>query len=258
MVDYFGHKLSINSKEKERKYYEEISDYGYYPYKIDESAYDDFINNERAVNEVFIELMKQRLEKWIKIAENELADKLVIVNAGNDDPFELDSVLDSSHAIIHPEGKVVKINGYELISTGYANMTPWHAPRDVPEEVLREKIEDMASKLKEPRRSIFNIHPPPFNTGLDLAPKVDGQLRPLTLSGMPIMEPVGSKAVREMLEIYQPMLGLHGHVHESRAAKMFKSTLIINPGSDCQHGALLGALIVINDGIITNYMLTNG
>ncbi|MGC8661609.1 MAG: metallophosphoesterase family protein [Nitrososphaeria archaeon] len=258
MVDYFGQKLSISSETQERRYYDEEADYGYYPYKINEEAYDDFMHDEKAITKAFLDSMKERLEKWIRLVETQLKGVNVIINAGNDDPMELDSILDSSDAIIHPEGKVIDVNGYEMISTGYANMTPWHAPRDITEEALREKIEAMATNLKAPEKSIFNIHPPPFNSGLDLAPKIDQWFRPVTTSGIPVMEAVGSMAVREMLEKYQPMLGLHGHVHESRAAKMLNSTLIINPGSDYQYGILHGALIKIDNGRVINYMLTTG
>ncbi|MEM0146485.1 MAG: hypothetical protein QXK57_02930 [Conexivisphaerales archaeon] len=253
-VDYFGQKLFINSEGQEHKHINEASDYGYYPYKISEEAYNDFMHDERAISVAFLNMMKERLKGWIKLVESELRGMTVIINAGNDDPFELDSVLDSSPAIIHPEGRVIEVNGYEVISTGYTNMTPWHAPRDIPEEALRDKIDFMASNLRNPKKSIFNIHPPPFNSGLDMAPKIDKQLRPVA-PGMQ-MEAVGSKAVREMIEKYQPLLGLHGHVHESRAAKMINSTLAINPGSDYQYGILRGALVEIGNGKVINYMLT--
>ncbi|MCL4343542.1 MAG: metallophosphoesterase [Nitrososphaerota archaeon] len=258
MADYFGQKMLIESKDQERRYAEEAADYGYYPYKIGEGEYDNFMQNEKAVNRAFLDLMKERLEKWVRLAETELRGVTVIINAGNDDPMELDSILDSSSFVIHPEGRVIELNGHEMISTGFANMTPWHAPRDIPEEALRDKIDEMASKLKEPGKSIFNIHPPPFNSGLDVAPKLDAQFRPVTVSGMPVMEAVGSRAVREMLEKYHPMLGLHGHVHESRGAKMLNWTLVINPGSDYQYGILRGALVNIGDSKIISYILTGG
>ncbi len=258
LIDYFGKKVTISSRDQEQKYCKEISDYGYYPYKIDEAAYIDFAQDQAKIADAFLRLMKERLEGWIRIAEKELKGISVIINAGNDDPLELDRVLDSSSAIIHPEGKVIELNGHEMISTGYANMTPWHAPRDISEDALLEKIESMASLLRDPHKSIFNIHPPPFNSGLDMAPKIDAELRPVTASGIPVMEAVGSRAVREMLEKYHPMLGLHGHVHESRGAKKLNGTLIVNPGSDYQRGILRGALFNIDNGKILNYMLTSG
>jgi len=257
-ADYLGQKLLIKSKNQEEKYIRDAADYGYYPYEVSQETYEDLMQSPKAVNELFLNLMKERLKEWIKTAETELRGINVIINAGNDDAMELDTVLDSSNSIIHPEGKVIEINGYEMISTGYANMTPWHAPRDISEDDLLEKIENMASKLKDPSKSIFNLHPPPYNSGLDMAPKLDQQLRPVSASGITVMEPVGSRAVREMLEKYQPLLGLHGHVHESRGAKMLNRTLIINPGSDYQYGILHGAFIIINEGKITNYILTTG
>lgn len=257
-ADYFGQKLLIKSKNQEEKYIREAADYGYYTYEVSQETYEDLMQSPKAVKEVFINLMKKRLEEWVKAAEIELKGINVIINAGNDDAMELDTVLDSSNSIIHPEGKVIEINGYEMISTGYANMTPWHAPRDISEDDLLKKIENMASKLKDPSKSIFNLHPPPYNSGLDMAPKLDQQLRPVSASGITVMEPVGSRAVRGTLEKYQPLLGLHGHVHESRGAKMLNRTLIINPGSNYLYGILRGAFIIIDEGKITSYMLTTG
>ncbi|MGC8558866.1 MAG: hypothetical protein ACP5NC_07765, partial [Nitrososphaeria archaeon] len=121
-ADYFGQKLLIKSKNQEEKYIRNAADFGYYPYEVSQETYKDLIQNPKAINEVFLNLMKKRLEEWIKAAEIELKGINVIINAGNDDAMEIDAILDSSNSIIHPEGKVIEINGYEMISTGYANM----------------------------------------------------------------------------------------------------------------------------------------
>ena len=57
------------------------------------------------------------------------------------------------------------------------------------------------------------------------------------------MASVGSTAVRAAIERYQPMLGLHGHVHESPGTEKLGGTLCINPGSDYGDGVLRGAIV---------------
>jgi len=259
-ADYLGQKVEIKNKEQEESLIKEISDSGYYPLKLTLKEHEELSTNKEKLNEVFLKLMRERLEQWLRLAEERLKGTgvKVIINAGNDDALELDEVLESSDFVIHPEGKVVELDGYEMISTGYANMTPWHAPRDIPEEELEKKIEEMASKVRNMQSAIFNIHPPPYNTGLDMAPKVDENLRPVTLPGTVVMVPVGSVSVRKLIEKYQPLLGLHGHVHESRGAKYLGRTLIINPGSDYPYGILRGAVINLEDGKLKSYMLTTG
>jgi len=63
------------------------------------------------------------------------------------------------------------------------------------------------------------------------------------------MEPVGSTAVRELIEEYQPPLSLHGHIHESRGKTRIGETIAINPGSVYSEGSLQGAVIDLADDI---------
>ena len=72
------------------------------------------------------------------------------------------------------------------------------------------------------------------------------------------MQPVGSTACRETIERYQPLLGLHGHLHESRGTFQLGRTLCINPGSEYSEGVLRGALIELEGGQVKNYQLTTG
>jgi len=57
------------------------------------------------------------------------------------------------------------------------------------------------------------------------------------------MEHVGSKAVREVIERYQPLLGLFGHIHESHGFDYLGRTLCLNPGSEYDAGLLRGYVI---------------
>jgi Icc-related predicted phosphoesterase len=145
-----------------------------------------------------------------------------------------------------------------MISTGFANITPWQCPRDIPEEQLRDKIEKMAAEVGDMSRCIFNLHAPPYGTGLDTAPELDATLKPTTKAGTVVMGSVGSTAVRDAILQHQPMLGLHGHIHESRATHRLGRTLCCNPGSDYTEGILRGVLIVIDDRGVKNDMFTSG
>ena len=65
--------------------------------------------------------------------------------------------------------------------------------------------------------------------------------------GAPHIIPVGSHAVRQIIEEYQPLLSLHGHIHESRGATTIGRTVCINPGSEYNSGRLLGVLVTVTD-----------
>ncbi|HUU44516.1 MAG TPA: metallophosphoesterase [Acidobacteriota bacterium] len=59
-------------------------------------------------------------------------------------------------------------------------------------------------------RSVFLFHTPPYQTHLDRA-ALDGRV----IDHVPLDVHVGSIAVRRMIERKQPLLTLHGHIHES-------------------------------------------
>ena len=145
-----------------------------------------------------------------------------------------------------------------MLGIGNSNLTPWKCPRDITEDQLSAKIESLASSIKNTSRSIFNIHVPPHSTGLDTAFLLDDKLEYVKVGGQPVLGPVGSTAVRNMIEKYQPLVGLHGHVHESRAVFKLGRTTCINPGSEYGEGILRGALVILEDTKISAYQLTSG
>jgi hypothetical protein len=69
---------------------------------------------------------------------------------------------------------------------------------------------------------------------------------------------VGSKAVRAAIEKYQPLVGLHGHIHESRSAQKIGRTTCINPGSEYGEGILRGCLVTFAEGVIEGFQMTSG
>ena len=102
---------------------------------------------------------------------------------------------------------------------GYGNITPWACPRDVSEEDLGRRIDEVMAKVADPGKTIMNLHVPPYASGLDYAPELDEDLRAVVTSGGPRMVPVGSTATRDAITTYAPMLGVHGHIHESRGVR---------------------------------------
>ena len=70
--------------------------------------------------------------------------------------------------------------------------------------------------------------------------------------------PVGSKSVLAVLDKYQPILGLHGHIHEGKGTRKYKKTLCVNPGSMYEQGMLHGAIIDLLPQKVGNYVLTTG
>ena len=124
------------------------------------------------------------------------------------------------------EGKRIRLNDdYEIITTGYSNVTPWESPREMDEPLLKARLEEMYEEVEDPSRLIAVIHSPPRGTQLDQAPAIDEEFRVQTESGATVITGVGSIAVREFIEERQPLLALHGHVHESKAAEYLRRTL---------------------------------
>lgn len=115
-------------------------------------------------------------------------------------------------------------------------------------------LETLISTVKDKSNAIFNFHVPPYGYALDLAPELTKDL----IQAADRKIHVGSHAVTHMIDKYQPLLGLHGHIHESRGAQKVKKTLIINPGSEYSEGILKGTVVVLEKGKVKDYIFTSG
>jgi Icc-related predicted phosphoesterase len=170
---------------------------------------------------------------------------------------EVDEIIRCSRRVLLVEGQVTSLDSnHEMIASGWSNRTPWDTHREEDEDQLQVRYEAMISQLKNPHNSVFNIHVPPYKSGLDEAPELDKDLRPV-LAGQSL-KPVGSSALRKAIETTQPLLGLHGHIHEGRGAMRVGKTLCINPGSMYEQGTLLGAIVKLGRNKIDSYVLTTG
>ena len=220
------------------------------------------MNDDRALQDrVFNEAIVSTLASWVRLAQERLQGTGVkcYISPGNDDKFEIDPVLADSGAVINPEDRVVELGGgYEMITLGYANTTPWKSPREVTDEKLGEMIERLAAQVKRPETAIFNLHVPPVDTELDKAPAVSEDLS-YVREGLGVkMIHAGSLAVRKSIESHQPLLGLHGHIHESKGFVKIGRTLCLNPGSEYADGILRGALVNLDGGRVKEFLLTSG
>jgi uncharacterized protein len=224
-----------------------LADGGAYGYPCEEDEDKEIRSNPEMAESILAKARIARLERWVELVERRLRDSTaaVIINPGNDDPFYIDDVLRKSARIVVPEGIKVELpDGLTMLSTGYTNRTPWNCPRDVEEDELAERIRRMTSMISDFSECIFNFHAPPFGTGLDLAPEIDADLRPvLSLGGSGT--PVGSVAVLNAIRECQPLVGLHGHVHEAHAFSWIGRTICFNPGSDYENGNLQGVFLEI-------------
>ena len=238
-----------------------ISNLGYYPYRCSPDEEAALAADAASRDALFLKLIVERVERWAELARERLEPARIpcLINAGNDDPLEIDAVLRENGYVEFLEGRVVELpDGTEVASCGYANRTPWNCPRDTDEDDLARRLEAVASQVRAPEQAIFNFHCPPHGTGIDQGPKLDADLRMQTGAGGAEMQPVGSIACREIIERRQPLLGLHGHLHESRGTFRLGRTLCINPGSEYSEGVLRGALIDLDRGRVKNHVLTTG
>lgn len=231
---------------------------GYYPYLTNPDEIADLEKNPDKIQKIFLSEVLKVVQQWMDLADKKLegAEMKVYCSPGNDDMDEVDEIIRASKRVILAEGEIFQLGDHEIISSGWSNRTPWDTHREEDENQLEVRYEAMTSKLKNPRNAIFNIHVPPYKSNLDEAPELDENLRP-KMAGQ-ALKPVGSTACRKAIEKTQPLLGLHGHIHEGRGTSRIGKTLCINPGSMYEQGVLLGAIIALGKNKIENYVLTTG
>jgi len=260
----FGQEQRSTTEQELAKLEETISNTGYYPFRTDEDGKKKLQDDPKQVDELFKKLMFERLQKWVKLAEEKYRDTGItcIMTAGNDDLPDVEPILSSSNYVVNAEHKVLKLDdNHEMITLGEVNITPWKCPRDVSEERLKELIDEMVAQVKDVKNSVFNLHAPPAGSTLDTAYQLDASVDPprvVTQAGQPVTTGVGSTSVRAAIEKYQPLLGLHGHIHESRSIANLGRTMCINPGSEYGEGILRGVIVNLSKDKVLSYQLTSG
>ena len=261
LARHIGNEVRITSESQLKEIMREISDAGAYPHVVDSDGYASLHDDPVKRDLLFNRLIVGRVEEWMRLAEERLGGSAVrcYISPGNDDLFEIDSKLNSSSYVINPEEKLVSIDDeHEMITLGYTNHTPWHSPREVDEHVLMDKIDKLTREVRDMRKAIFNLHVPPIGTTIDQAPKVGPDLKYVAKVGQVEVISAGSQSVRKAVEDHQPMLGLHGHIHESRGVVNIGRTLCANPGSEYGEGILRGFLADVDGDRVKSHLLTSG
>jgi len=259
-VVHRGETLRMETQQELDNVRTRIRNTGSYPAIVTPDELTALSGEAGAIDRRFSAEMVKSLDRWMDMADGKLAGRGIpcILNGGNDDIWEIDDIIEAAPSVSFGEGKMLDLDGFKLVSMGWTNPTPWDTFREAPEEQLAQKIEAVASQIPDMERAIFNFHAPPYGTGLDEAPALDENLRPT--HGGAVMKAVGSTAVRDAINKHQPMLSVHGHIHESRGIKRMGRTLAINPGSVYGDGVLQGAVLELNPkkAKVTKYLLVNG
>lgn len=256
----------ITTQEELKELLNRIEFLGFYSQIMDEDEFHSFQEDPAAVEKLFHQLAIKRLESWVDLAEERLAGtgiRCFVTGGNDDDPSVLEPLYRSgTQSFFGCENKLVNIdNEHTMISIGYSTPTPWKTPREISDEELGQMIENMVAEVPDISYCIFNFHDPPIDSTLDTCPMLDWTTdppTPIVKAGQIVMHGAGSTSVRTAIEKYQPMLGLHGHIHESMSVAKIGRTTCINPGSEYGEGRLRGCLINISDGTVESYQMTSG
>jgi uncharacterized protein len=258
-VTLLDQESTLDGQEQVNQMVATIQNRGYYPYVTDPDEVQHISSEQARSDELFLREALETMRRWMEYADAKLEGTGLrcFVCPGNDDMLEIDDVIRRSKHVELVEGKVIQLDEqHEMINAGWTTPTPWHTPREESEDELRQRIQVMIDRLKDVGNSVFNLHDPPYGSGLDEAPELTADMRP-AYAGRSLV-PVGSHAVLELIDKYQPLLALHGHVHEGKGTRKYKKTLCINPGSMYEQGILHGAVVELKPRKVGNYVLTTG
>ena len=237
-----------------------ISNVGFYPIVLEKDEAQELESDPAKMGARFEREMCNRVREWMQLAEEKLVPQKITLYfmAGNDDLYSIDKVVDEFKHIRNPDMKHFELGGgYEVVGLSNANMTPWLCARDVEEQVLTRKLDEITALIQKPERTVAVIHVPPFSSGLDTCPDLDKNLKIITQGGQVVMKSAGSPTVRAFIEKVQPMLTLHGHIHESPGHVHSGRTLMINAGSEYAEGIMKAAIINLEDGRVKGHLLVS-
>jgi len=234
---------------------------GMYPWTASPADVERTGSDPAEQGRLFEQVMLAELARWIAVADERMRDSgiEVFAMAGNDDPWSCDDVLRAAAYVQFCDDRLVRVGLHEMVSCSYANPTPWNSPRELDEEALYTRLRALADQLERPERAIFNFHVPPYDSGLDGAFEIDPETLTYVLrGGRPHEVAVGSTAVRQVIEEVQPLLSLHGHIHEARAATRLGRTLAVNSGSEYNSGRIHGVIVKLDGDRVASHQLVSG
>ncbi len=261
-----GQDHHLTTEEQLSRFTAILQTLGFYWQEMDPEEYRGYEGNQDRIDGLFDVLARERLAEWVELAEERLAGTHVRVYlcGGNDDTEAVLTALDEvpRDRVVSCENRVVEIDDEHIMATvGYSTPTPWETPRERSEEEIAAEIEKVLRDVADPSRAVFNFHCPPLDSTLDTCMKLDASVwppAPLLENGQPVYYGGGSRAVTDALQTYQPVVGLHGHIHESRGSVRFGRTPAFNPGSEYGEGVLRGLIVAIKGGNVVGSQFTSG
>jgi uncharacterized protein len=260
-AQFIGEQRRISSDEELSQLKEAVRFNGMYPWVASSDEVQLHREDDDARDQLFETVMLDELRRWVTLADKkaEASGVDIFAIAGNDDPWGCDAVLETSQRLRPCEDRLVEVGGHEMIACSLVNPTPWDSPREMDESDLYDHLRGLAEQVSDPSRAIFMFHAPPYDSGLDTAREINAEdLTVVMRNGQPHEIPVGSKAARQIIEEYQPLLAFHGHIHESRGITTIGRTTCINPGSDYGSGQIHGAVVKLTDHKVTMRQLVIG
>jgi Icc-related predicted phosphoesterase len=256
----FGNPVRLGSDDELAEFERRMRLQGFYPYRTTPEEAAELAKHGQALDRAFERAIGQSVEDWISMADEKLraAGIPCLVMPGNDDPPLVKRAMSRASWLTQAEDQIVGLGPYQVLSLGYSTPTPWESPREITEDEMAAKLEAVASQLDPTTPAIFNVHNPPFDTGTDRAYALTPDMRIRTAGGEPVLAPVGSRAVHEAIEQVQPVLALHGHIHESRAMSAIGRTKVCNPGSLYTEGALQGVIVSLDGEKVKAHKFVTG
>ncbi|MBI3648857.1 MAG: metallophosphoesterase [Actinobacteria bacterium] len=257
---FFGKPIRMESEEELEEFERRIRTQGFYPYRTTPDEVEEIAKHGEALDRAFERVIGRSVEEWVAMADEKLraAGIPCLVMPGNDDPPMVKRYLADASWLTQAEDQIEELGPYQVLSLGYSTPTPWDSPREITEDEMRVKLKGLIARLEPGKPVIFNLHNPPYDTRTDRAYKLTSDMRIQTAGGEPVVVPVGSVAVREAIEEVQPVLSLHGHIHEARAMGTLGRTQVCNPGSLYTEGALQGVMVALDKDEVKLHKFVTG
>jgi len=255
-----GKTIVLKTQSELDEFAKRVNNQGFYPAQMTEAQFQSIKDDADAQHELFKKLVVDRVAEWCDYAGEKLQGTGIplITSPGNDDFFEIDEVLNNSPHVQYHEMQITDLHGYEVLHCGGSTKTPWDTEREFTEDEYQARFAELVPQVKDMDRCIFNVHVPPYGTVLDRCPKLDEKLQVVFDMGNPVSMHAGSQTLTDIIKERQPLLGLHGHIHEGRGNIKIGRTVCVNPGSVYPEGILQGVLVILQDGEIQGVQLTQG
>jgi Icc-related predicted phosphoesterase len=257
-AELFGAQRKAATPEELQAVKKAIAQVGFYPIVLEKEEADELESDPKKMGARFEQEMCQRVREWMQLAEEKLTPQKITLYfmAGNDDLYSIDKVVEEFKSIRNPDMQHFELDGgYEVVGLSNANLTPWLCARDIDEPEIAKKLEQVAGMIHNPEHTVCMLHVPPIGSGLDTCPDLDKNLKIITQGGQVVMKSAGSTAVKAFIEKVQPMLSLHGHIHESPGHVRSGRTLMINAGSEYAEGIMKAAIVNLENGKVKGHVL---